>query len=222
MTNKKKITVATIYFIILITIWTCYRIFVDEWLDIYITNQVLCEFIKHGVIKNIIYTLPAIVLIKHYKNDISISLKEMFTTKVRWIKYLPIFIIFSIFILIYAYFACGEIAIADEFGLDKIVIVLFVGLTEELVARGWLLNMVIEDDKKWKGIIISTIFFLLLHFPKWIQYQMLISIFTSYACIVHIVLCFIFGWTFIKSRSIFVPIVIHMYWDLLLFIFVGG
>ncbi len=222
MTNKKKITVATIYFIFFITIWTCYRIFFDEWLDIYITNPVLCEFIKHGVIKNIIYTLPAILLIKHYKNDVSIPLKEMFTTKVRWIKYLPIFIIFTIFILIYAYCVCGEIAIADSFGLDKIVIVLFVGLTEELVARGWLLNFVIEDDKKWKGIIISIVFFLLMHFPKWIQYEMLISIFTSYACIVHIVLYFIFGWTFIKGRSIFVPIVIHMYWDLLLFIFVGG
>ena len=127
--------------------------------------------------------------------------------------------VFTIFILIYSYIGRGELAIQEGFGLDEIIIVLFVGLTEEMVARGWLLNFIIEDDKKWKGIIISIILFLLMHFPKWILEEMLIDIFTSYACIVHVALAFIFGWTFIKSRSILVPIVLHMYWDLLLFVF---
>ena len=219
MTQKKKMAVVIIYFTIFMTIWTIYRVFIDMNLSINIENKILCAFIKNGIIRVIVYTIPAIILIKHYKNDVSISLKEMFTTKVNWMKYLPIFIVFTIFILIYSYIGRGELAIQEGFGLDEIIIVLFVGLTEEMVARGWLLNFIIEDDKKWKGIIISIILFILMHFPKWILAEMLIDFFTSYACIVHVALAFIFGWTFIKSRSILVPIVLHMYWDLLLFVF---
>ncbi|MDE6761083.1 MAG: CPBP family intramembrane metalloprotease [Lachnospiraceae bacterium] len=34
-----------------------------------------------------------------------------------------------------------------------------------------------------------------------------------------IILSIIFSWTFIKSKNIWISILLHMYWDLLMFMF---
>lgn len=219
MMMKKKITIITVYIIIFYAIWTGFELIIKDFLDGVIVNENLCQFVKSGIIKNIVWTFPAIMLVKHYKNDVSISLKEMFDVRCNWIKFLPIFILFTIYLLVGALLLNGEIAIVDEFGIDKIIIVLFVGLTEEMVFRGWILNATIQGGKKWKSIIINAIMFLVIHFPIWIHDGVFISNFTSFAFLSILVLSVIFSWTFIKSRNILIPIVLHTYWDLLMFMF---
>ncbi len=214
MTKKKKITVMIIYSIIFYAIWTYFELIIKDFLDGVIVNQNICQFVKSGIIKNIVWTIPAIMLVKHYNNDMSISLKEMFNVRCNWIKFLPLFALFTVYLLVGALITNGKIAIVDEFGIDEIIIVLFVGLTEEMVFRGWLLNATIEDDRKWKGIIINAIMFLLIHFPVWIHDGVFISNFTSFSFVCVPVLSVIFSWTFIKSRNIYIPIIFHMYWDL--------
>ena len=219
MTKEKKISVMTIYIIIFYAIWIVFELIIKDFLDSVIVNVNLCQFVKSGIIKNIVWTFPAIMLVKHYKNDVSISLKEMFDIRCNWIKYLPIFALFTIYLLVGALLLNGEIAIVDEFDIDKIIIVLFVGLTEEMVFRGWLLNATIQEDKKWKGIIINAIMFVVIHFPIWIHDGIFISCFTEFTFLSVLVLSVIFSWTFIKSRNILIPITLHMYWDLLVFMF---
>ncbi|MBD5525801.1 MAG: CPBP family intramembrane metalloprotease [Lachnospiraceae bacterium] len=109
---------------------------------------------------------------------------------------------------------------SQSFGIDKIIIVLFVGLTEEMVFRGWLLNVTICENRKWFYIIINAAMFLTIHFPIWIYSGNFIGYFTSLQFIEVMVLSAIFSTTFIKSRSIFVPIILHMYYDLLVFMFI--
>ena len=62
-----------------------------------IENTVLCQIVKTALIKNPVWTLPAILLISRNKESVWISLKEMFTTKVQWIKFLPVFGIFTVY-----------------------------------------------------------------------------------------------------------------------------
>jgi len=215
--KSKKTNVIISYIVIFYAIWTCFELFVKDSLDGVIANEVLCQFVKSGIIKNMVWTIPAIMLVKHYENDVTISLKEMFNSRVNWIKYLPLFAVFTVYLLVGAFITNGKIAIVDGFGIDKIIVVLFVGLTEEMVFRGWLLNATIEEDKKWKGIIINAMMFLVIHFPVWIHNGVFISNFTTLSFLSVPVLSVIFSWTFIKSRNILVPIVLHMYWDLLMF-----
>ncbi len=217
MKKIDKKTVMLLYIIIFYAIWTCFELFVKDSLDRVIANEVLCQLVKSGIIKNIVWTIPAIMIVKNFENDVNISLKEMFNPRINWIKYLPLFALFTVYLLVGAFVTNGEIAIVDEFGIDKIIVVLFVGLTEEMVFRGWLLNATIEEDKKWKGIIINAVMFLVIHFPVWIHNGVFISNFTSFSFLCVPVLSVIFSWTFIKSRNILVPIVLHMYWDLLMF-----
>ena len=219
MTKQNKIKVSVIYVIALFCLWALIEIVVFEKLKLIIENDVLLQFIRTVLIKNCVWTLPAILLIHHFKSDVYISLKEMFSVKVNWLKYLPIFIVFSVYLLGGAILQNGKLEIASDFGFDKLIITLFVGITEELVFRGWLLNITISEDKKWRYILVNAIIFLALHFPIWISEGVFISNFASFGFLSVIVLSVIFSHTFIKSKNIVVPIALHMYWDLLVFMF---
>lgn len=220
MTKKKKNTLLIIYTIFFYAIWASFELVVKDILNNSIQNEVLCQLVKSGIIKNLVWTLPAILLIQNFNSDVCITLKEMFSTKVNWLKYLPIFAVFTVYVLAGSILNNGKLEIVSDFGIDKIIIVLFVGLTEELVFRGWLLNATIREDKKWLYIIINAVLFLSIHFPVWIHTGVFISSFTSFQFLEIIALSVIFSYTFIKSRNILVPISLHMYYDLLVFMFI--
>ena len=206
---SKKVVV--FYSILFYGVWSLFEL----WLKPVIDSQ----FIKTVIIKNLIWTVPAVYLIYHFSSMMFIPFKEMFTRKVNWLKWLPLFLGFTIYLLAGCYVTKGEIALSSDFNLDLIIIFLFVGLTEELVFRGWLLNATIDNRNKWLAILINAFLFLLIHFPIWIQEGVLAENILSLDFIVVPILSVIFSLSFIKSRNIFVPIVLHMYWDLLMFLF---
>ena len=219
MSNKKKTTVLIFYFIIFYALWAVMELIVRDSIDSTFKNAVVTEFVKEGVIKNLLWTLPAIALIKYFKDDMYISLKEMISTKVNVLKYLPVFIIFTIFLLCNSFVLNGKIAISENFGMDDIIIFIFVGLTEEMVFRGWLLNATYREKNKWIYLIINSVMFLAIHFPIWIHDGIFIESFTNFGFLLLIVLNLIFSYTFIRSRNLLVPVILHMYWDLLTFMF---
>ncbi|MDE7133186.1 MAG: CPBP family intramembrane metalloprotease [Lachnospiraceae bacterium] len=220
MNDALKMPVLIIYVIIFYSIWTVWEFWIRTFISNTFGNEYISQLIKSGIIKNSVWTFPAILLVWHFKSDVYITLKEMFSTKVNWLKYLPIFIFFTIYILAGAILKNSGVEIVKDFGIDKIIIVLFVGLTEEMVFRGWLLNATIHENRKWFYIIINAAMFLVIHFPIWIYSGNFISYFTSLQFIEVMALSVIFSTTFIKSRSILVPITLHMYFDLLVFMFI--
>jgi len=110
----------------------------------------------------------------------------------------------------------GSFAIKGTFGADDIIVVIFVGLTEELVFRGWLLNAT-ERIGENKALAINAAMFLLIHFPIWIVSGAFVNNFVSFGFVSIIALSVIFGLMFLRTRNILVPIALHMMWDLLLF-----
>lgn len=213
---KSNIKVLSIYFVIFYLAWG-----VTEFV-LSIENPILYAFIREGILKILIWTLPAILLIKKYRNNVEISLKDMFTNKVNWLKYIPIFVVFTLYILIASYRTNGNLQISSDFGLDEIIVVIFVGITEEVVFRGWLLNATIKDKKEdniYLPMLINAILFLTIHFPIWINTGVFITNFASFGFIQIILLSCVFSYIFIKSKNILIPIALHMYWDLLVFMF---
>ena len=141
MKKIDKKTVMLLYIIIFYAIWTCFELFVKDSLDRVIANDVLCQLVKSGIIKNIVWTIPAIMLVKHFENDVNISLKEMFNPRINWIKYLPLFALFTVYLLVGAFVTNGEIAIVDEFGIDKNI----ENVIDEIIA----LRKIARDNKDW-------------------------------------------------------------------------
>lgn len=216
--NKSNHLIITliIYSVLFYGLWALYEFFGSSALDSVISNPVICELIKEGIIKNLVWTVPAMLLVYHFSSEVFVTLKEMFTNKVRWLKSLPVFAVFTIYIL-------GIILLRDEpfdisryFDAVRIIGLLFVGITEEMVFRGWLLNATLTRCRKWQAIALNAVMFTIIHFPIWIMKGMFVSTITSFNFLTIMILSIIFSISFIKSRSILLPIALHMYWDLIL------
>ena len=93
----------------------------------------------------------------------------MFTNRVKLLKYIPVYLGFTAYLIIGAFIRKGGLAVSDSFSCSDLIDVLFVGITEEMVFRGWLLNVTVSEKRKWLPIIINAVMFLLIHFPIWIK-----------------------------------------------------
>lgn len=217
-TQSEMFFVIAIYAVFFYAAWALVELVVHPALVKSINSEVTTDIIKEILIKNVLWTLPAILLIKKYKTNVRISLEEMFTTKVNWLKFLPVFILFAAYVVGQKYLFTGSIAINEGVNLAEIIMYLFVGLTEEMVFRGWLLNAMAFNRKVFVPVLINAIMFLLIHFPIWIQSGILVSVFTSFGFISILVLSIIFSASFLRSKSILVPILLHAFWDILLYV----
>lgn len=215
---RKKYAALMTYTVIFYGTWTAWEIYFKPCLDTIIENEYAAQFIKSGVIKNLIWTFPAILIIKYFETDLYVGLREMFTAKVKWFKYLLIFLCFTVYLLAGVLIQNGKISVSGTFRYSSLIVVLFVGITEELVFRGWLLNGTLGAKRKWLPVTINALMFLAIHFPKWIYSGNFAENFRNLSFLCVIVLSFIFSYAFLKSKNILVPVFLHMYWDLLMFL----
>ena len=210
-----------IYIIAFYTIWALYEFFGKPVINDLIPGIVSSEIVKEVVIKNLVWILPAALLVHHYNDDVCIGLKEMFTTKVKWLRYLPVFLLFVLYPLVTAYLHKGSLTLNSDFGAKEIIMYSFVGITEEMVFRGWLLNAMAgkERQNQWKAILLSSLMFVAIHIPTWTIHGELAGVFLHFGFVQVIILSIIFSITFLKSRNILVPVALHMIYDFLLDMF---
>ncbi len=218
MTEKRTLSKKTrlLYYVLAFyCVWTAWELWVKDFINAAAPNEYFSQLIKSGVIKSIVWVLLGM----RFESEMFVGVKEMFTKRVNVLNYLPIFLIFTVYLLVGALLQKGSLAISERFGLDKLIIVLFVGITEETVFRGWLLNATLGERKKQLSVAANAVMFLLIHFPVWIHDGVFVENFRNFGFLSILILSVIFSVTFIKSKSIWVPVTLHMYWDLLMFLF---
>ncbi|MBD5525800.1 MAG: hypothetical protein HDR04_15555 [Lachnospiraceae bacterium] len=111
MNDVLKLPVLIIYVIVFYSIWTVWEFWIKTFISNIFANECISQLIKSGIIKNLVWTFPAILLVQYFKSDVCIPLKEMFSTKVNWLKYLPIYIFFTVYILAGAILKNGGVEI---------------------------------------------------------------------------------------------------------------
>ena len=223
--NRKLMITLVIYCILFYTAWSLVGIFLKNHVEVWAgNNETVIQLVRSGIIKNLVWTLPAFLLVRHFEKDMYVGLKDMFTNKVNILDILPIYIACVIYALA-GVIKTGDWSVAESFGWGKIIIVLVVGISEEMVFRGWLLNSTLKNaDKEWKKWIavgINAVMFLVIHFPVWVYDGVFFRNFQSFAFVSIIVMSGIFSWLFIKTKNILVPVGLHMLYDLLIFLFIG-
>lgn len=224
--NKKYIIIPIVYYLCLYGVWAAYTLLLKPLIcDALGEETFTSSFLRRGVLKNLVWTLPAAFLIIKYKEHCLVSLKDMFTKIAPgWKGYLVIFPCFLMFVIVSAWRTHGGLAIAETFTIDDVITVLFVGITEELVFRGWLLNYSVREDSSKKeqyiAVAVNAVMFLCIHFPIWISKGQFISSFASLGFVSIIVLSVIFSIAFIRTKNIVLPIALHMFWDLLVFMLI--
>ncbi len=90
--NVLKLPVLIVYVIVFYSIWTIWEFWGKSFINNAFGNEYISQLIKSGVIKNLVWTVPAILLVNHFKADLFVGLKDMFKVKPQFLKYLPIFL----------------------------------------------------------------------------------------------------------------------------------
>jgi membrane protease YdiL (CAAX protease family) len=185
--------------------------------ELCIKPQIDSQLLRTVVIKNTVWVLPAMLLVHALSGDVQVGLKEMFVTKVKWWRYLWVYALLAVWALLGGIFQPGGLAF--ELTSDELIIVLFVGITEEMVFRGWLLNATTKDLPPWLAILINAVLFMAIHFPRFIMEGTFIHEFTSFANVGLMIFSAILSISFLKSKNLLIPITMHMLYDLLMFVF---
>lgn len=211
VSNKLLITYLFIFYL-----WWA----VEEICDWQYSSILLLQESISALVKFATWSIPAYFLIKKYSDRLAIGYSTMFKNHFRFWPYLGLFILMLIYLFATVYFTSETIRINPSWHpTDLIGSFLIVGITEELVFRGWILNALLTKFKTWVALLIDSILFLVIHFPIWYRTGTFLSNFASGAEFTVIILGILFGLLFIKSKNIFVPIIFHMFWDLILTVF---
>lgn len=217
MIREKKSNSLAGYVILFFVIWTIYELLVKPYISLKLSP--ITGTLIQTVIKLSVWSLPSYLLIKKNKN-LPISFPEIYNTKIDWKKWTTLALAMILYLLIGSYFQYRNLEVRSSFKLITVInSVLFVGITEELVFRGLILNALLIKFNKWLAIVISSVLFLMIHFPVWIQTNTFSANLLSGSFIQVFILGVIFSLSFIKSRNIFVPIILHMVWNLFTILF---
>lgn len=169
-----------------------------------------------GLIVHIVWwPLFALTLMKRYDGQLMISFREMVLTKPKLSILIPLMVFAVVYNLVVYFFA--NIGFGTDMKMyDLIITVLTVGIFEESVFRGWFLNALAPFTGVFKANLISSVLFVFVHYPSWILHEYSTKLMISRSMMIFI-LSMIFGWTFIKSKSIWTGAIFHSCWDLISF-----
>lgn len=100
---------------------------------------------------------------------------------------------------------------------------LIVGVCEETVFRGYFLNRFVKMMKsEQNALILQAVLFALMHLPRYLTSYPALSPLTIFGQLVTVALLgYLFGWLFLRSRSLWPSIIVHSVWDLLIVMLIG-
>lgn len=211
--DKKFNTVYILYCLGIFVVWGIMEIIIMPYIECYKFSDI----IKEVLIKTFVWFVPAVILQRCFNKFMFVKKDSIFSFKVIWTEFIIVLFIFTLFHLVSSLVQNGGISISNSFRMSDIIIACSVGISEEMVFRGWLLNAVLNDKNKYIAVIINSLLFIAIHFPVWVREGVFINYITSGAFLQIMVLSIIFSLAFIRNRNIIIPMILHSYWDLLCF-----
>ena len=234
-TNRKSLFIALYLHLFIYTAYLTTKFIIDQnllfpFLDI--------EWLPISIETWLMTVIPALILVKLFEKELYISLKDMFTHKIKlktflW-YFIPILLYFVIGFIGKKYFNLDLIGhqLREFTGVKECLysfskvgwwILVHTAIPEEMMNRALMLNAFMGNaptkNREVKAIIISSILFALTHFPSYIfVYKYSIPMILSNFITIFVIGC-IFGTMFLKSKNIIFPILMHCLWDAVMYTF---
>lgn len=172
-------------------------------------------------LKGLIWLLPALLLIRRYDASLAVPLRDLYRRPKSWSLCIEILLILTVCLVLGSFLRDHGLSVSSDFIPADLIWISLVGLMEETVFRGWLLNLLLEPEDlegeklPWKPVAFTSVLFLLIHFPLWYRTGALVTNLAGGAFVSILFLSVLFSWTFLRTRSLAVPIILHSAWDLL-------
>lgn len=180
----------------------------------------------YGYISRLIWAIPFLFLIVKEKHRETIQPEQIFRFHFHWKSFLTVFVLSTTFVLGKMFFNHGGWWINPNiFFLQELSKYLIVGFVEELVYRGFGLNMLSNFSSGRTAIVVSSLFFAALHIPAYFIHWYCDGVFLLATLISQIITVFIFGLifgvVFQKSKSIWPVAIIHFWYDFIHVLLIG-
>ena len=98
--NKKLLAALGIFTLWLYGAWAGFEMLLNPMLKEATDNEYILLLLRDGVIKNLVWTLPAVLLIKHFSDGMLVGMRELFGFKKAASKYLLIVLPLAAFVLL--------------------------------------------------------------------------------------------------------------------------
>ena len=215
--SSKKIPALIIHAVLFYAFWACWALLIRPPIKEAMNGSLLFE-LGGSAVKTLVWLVPALLLVKHFEPECFVGLKQMFTQKVP-LKAVLIWTLVFFLLSSGAFFRGlfgGTLHVNPEFSLKNNQWLLFVGITEEAVFRGWMLNATAKNEKDWKMLLLNAVMFVCIHFPGWIQKGMFVSAMTSFGFLGIMLFSVLAGYCFLKHKNLLLPVFLHMLYDFML------
>ncbi|MFC4403820.1 CPBP family intramembrane glutamic endopeptidase [Gracilibacillus xinjiangensis] len=177
------------------------------------------EAMTSAIIKIVIWVIPVIILVKITEKTELFSylgLRHSIRKGLKWAGGVSILFILYFLVLNIAFLEGAELQIGFNEWLNTIILV---GITEEIVFRGFLLRKLLNSYRFWIANIITSILFVSIHFPIWFHKGLFEFPYILSATITAFILSMIFGFVYRKSNSLWSVIILHSFYNLLVSLF---
>ena len=198
------------------TLWCIRELWLIQYLDM---MDSIPRAITSAVIKIVIWVIPVMVIVKMVEKDNPLSylgLRYNFKKGLKWVGWVSfVFILYLIFNL-----TVLKSDINFQIGFNKwLNTILLVGITEEIVFRGFLLRKLMDAFKFWIANMLTALLFVSIHFPIWFYRGLFEFPYILGSILTALVLGIIFGFIYKKSNSLWSVIIIHSLYNLLVSLF---
>ncbi len=160
----------------------------------------------------LIWTIPAFCLMRLYNDQLYIPVRQAFSFSheaLQWTLFLGAIVAMANLLILAVRVQALEIDLHLE-GATLLESVVLIGLTEELVFRGWVMNAYAKQVGPWRASFIAEGLLIAMHIPAWI----LEGMFSSYLIVFEVVKVFVlgifYGIAFKKSHCIWTSMAVHM------------
>lgn len=193
-------------FFCFLLIWSAYVITSNRYGKIHFIQDLLS-------LGDCIWIVSGAFLVWKNRSALHIRPLTMFTSIPQarfWL--IPAALIAAYYLAAMIYTYGGVMPRPEEPVLWLIIMFSLVAFQEELLFRGYFFNHLASCMPEPKANLLSALFFLLIHFPGWIDHGTSATAILNTSLGIYFLGLF-FGWSFRKSRSLWVPIFLHLLWD---------
>lgn len=217
MTKTQKALLS--YVIIFLAVVTVWYLYIYPQLETLKSNYEVLFILLWFIGKTIIWIFPVFIYLKliGIKDSYdSLKLKNNWLKGIRWGILLSLIWV-SLRVILFC-FILGDKTISFKLESFSWIAALLSGVFEEIPFRGLILQQLNEQIAFWKANIISTLIFLVYHFPTWsvAGFQNLLP-----SCFIVIFLGLIWGYVFKKTKSIWTTVIFHTLHNLSIKIGIG-